>query len=1095
MAYENELSVEEIMAQIMEKAAAKAQAPAEQRDWSADEIDDLLSDKPLEETAADSASEEGAPMFQEAPEEPKESWASKYHLDEMESAEEEPAAEEPEKAEEPAETVLNEEETESLIKDKDDAVAFVDDVLKRKNKKAYKSQDHVKTAPIEFDLSEEEPTTVMEPITTSDVKQYNNKKIAEAVEEPQEDLPEEEMMFEEEEPRAGFGNRMRGLFGRARSAVTDFIEGGMEEYEEDYDDEDYEEDQPKELDPESINPTEQQTKIFDTVTPEGSQIIDSKQQVHLQGELSKGLDENPESPKMIMELADEGKEVSAYDKRALADKTVGIHPIHNENIQHQIRVDTIEHSGGGMPTDKNRERFLNKPKQRLETTAEYEALHAGEEPEPVERGGFIVKKSKFANTADLEPIPTIIAADAELNTFDKAIVAKDGNPVVEHTDTEIDGQIKLLGFDDEPEVIEQIEEETAEDNLRESRVQKIKEFHLDTGLLEDPKEETQEADAEPEVLAKEPKRPLRISKDAITTDYLDDEYKKSSDKDRIENGLYNAKRASFISAIAQGAIALAAVIMSILTGGSLVDAGGGSTIFVLINIVLLIVAVIFGVRTIAKGLRGFVGKHINAAGATTIVVVVALIEEIILAFVTQSHAVTVGMYTGAAALALAAASLTRYLSLTRALDNFDFITSGVELYASDAIEDEEDSFEIGRGLLIEDPTVNYSAKVQKPKAFVENSFADDPADYEVEKPTLIVAGVALILAIIFGIVHHSFTIALGLFTAILALGIPCFVTLASNIGLFTVDRTFSRKGSAILGHRAVEESADMNAYAIDSCDIFPKEAISIIGIKTFHNMRIDDAILYSAAMAIAGENPLGGVFESTILGKRDLLPPVESVAYEERLGLSAWIHGRRTLLGNRDLLINHNVEITDEEFEQQYTHNGRKVVYLAVAGKIAAMFVVQYRADKRMRLALQNADRAGITLLVRNSDCNITEDMISRYYKIPAASIKILSPVSGELFQKYRNSEKLVATSGLINNGTVEASLRTVYEARRLYDAIFTNSIVAMAYSAIAIVIGIILAAVIEPSYISDFRVVLFQVLFGAVAVGLPWLQSRHVSK
>ena len=72
-------------------------------------------------------------------------------------------------------------------------------------------------------------------------------------------------------------------------------------------------------------------------------------------------------------------EASRLEKKALAQKTVGIYPVRNENIDHQIVTEKIEKSHiGGMATDKYRERFLNVPKQKIERTADYERLHVGD---------------------------------------------------------------------------------------------------------------------------------------------------------------------------------------------------------------------------------------------------------------------------------------------------------------------------------------------------------------------------------------------------------------------------------------------------------------------------------------------------------------------------------------------------------------------------------------------------------------------------------------------------------------------------------------------------------------------------------------------
>lgn len=903
-------------------------------------------------------------------------------------------------------------------------------------------------------------------------------------------------------------NRFKEGFRSFRSGVQDFLNvkdaDEYEDYEDEYDEPAYAPADPEEV---PVEHNDGQEVFFDrdsdktrVMNHPSSQIIEDHN-VRVKGELKKGLDENPESPKMIMELADDSRPVDKNEKRALAGKTVGIHPIFNENIQHQIVTDRVERTGT-MHTDKYRERFLNKPQQKLENTAEYEALHKDEKPEAIERPGMLIRKSNFTNTADLEPIPTIIAADAELNNFDKTIVAQGDAPTVKHEGAdEIDGQIKLLGFDEEEEPLPQIDEDNAEELLRERREQKIQEFkidpsHFDHDPSDAPLTEVTVEDDDREYEDVTSKRVPRISKDAITSDFMEDEYRRTSDRSRIEQGFQKSKKGSLVTTVVQGAITVIALIFGIICsaiGNGLESLFGDAVIMTAINLGLLLVAAMLGTRTLTKGVRGFINLKINAAGAITIVVFAALLQEIVVFITARSTAPECGLYTTAACFALTLSSLNRYLSLRRAGDNFAFLTGGTALYSTESIPSEEDAFEIGRNLMIGDPGICYNARIRNPRKFVENSFADDPADYDQQLPTLIILGLSLILGIVFGAVEHSFIIGLTMFTAVICISVPAFATLASNIGLFVVDQEFCRTGSVIVGHRAVEESAEFNAIAIDSTDIFPSGSANIVGIKPFRNMRIDDAILYSAALVIESEGPLSEVFENTILAKNDLLPPVESLAYEERLGLSAWIHNRRVLFGNRDLLINHNVEPMDQALENQYLHDGRKVMYLAIAGKAAAMFVIEYKPEPALKETLQNADRAGLTLLVRNTDCNINEELICKFYDLPLSAVKVLSPVSGDILQYYRKMEKKSTPAGILHNGTVSAALKSVYEARRLYDGIYTNTILSYGYSIVAAILSIVMAAVSAAGVagLTDYKVFLCQLIFGAIAVAVPALRSR----
>lgn len=780
-------------------------------------------------------------------------------------------------------------------------------------------------------------------------------------------------------------------------------------------------------------------------------------------------------------------EASRFEKKALAQKTVGIYPVRNENIDHQIVTEKIEKSHiGGMATDKYRERFLNVPKQKIERTADYERLHVGEEMDPIERDGRIIRKSKFTNTADLEPIPTIVSADAELSSVDKTIVANGKNPIVHDEDDGVVGQIKLVGFGEEEE-IPQIDEDNAEEVLKEKRDRKVAAFKLDADFAELPEENPEEEPHEEEKAS---------AAGALISDFIDDEYEKPEDKSRIIKKLAGAKKVSGICAIVQAVLTVIALIITGIvskSGGNLELIGGSAVVCGVINIVILLIAAFCGISTLIRGAKGLFSKKPNAATGTFIVVVACLIEDLVVTFFTSDAYTTVSLYTAAGCLALTLSTVARYLAVSRTYGNFEFVTNGTKLYSSEKISGEDDAFEIGRGLLIGDPEICYNAQMERPSYFIENSFEDDPADEFAKRLIYPVVGAALLMTVIFGIVRKDAVFAVGVFTAVCSIGIPAFSTIASNIALFAVNKGFNKNGAAIVGHRAVADSVDVNAYVLDSTDIFRKGSCNIIGIKTFQSMRIDDAILYAAALVIESGGPLADIFDGVILGKKDLLPPVESLAYEERLGLSAWIHGRRILLGTRELLVNHNVNAPDRNFEVQYTHDGRNVIYLAIAGKISAMFVIKYQADKHMRKYLQNVDKAGVSLLVRSCDCNITEEMICRFFGLPLSAVKILSPVSGDIFEKYREEEIETAPAGIIHNGTIEASLRGIYEARELQANVPVNNIISTLYSGIALVLFIILGILAgkEGFGITGGQIVLFQLLWGVVATAIPLLRRR----
>ena len=791
----------------------------------------------------------------------------------------------------------------------------------------------------------------------------------------------------------------------------------------------------------------------------------------------------------------EGDDLTAAPQEedvAVADKTVGIPPMYNQQIDHQIRSEKREEDDSPDSIPEERSSFKTAV---LKPLPEDEDLHKSPTVGLDEIAGLVrkpkekKKHSKFrGSTAELEEVPNIIDADAQFSGLDKTILANGSSKPIAHENTEeLDGQIHLPGFDDEAQQPEQIDEKHVEAELQKKRRERAKNFRLNKGAEEDG-EKTKPSSVEDVPV---------FAKGSDVSTYLNSNYDPKKDPHRLSHDLERNTRSGLIASVAEAILTVLSLVFGIfvaLASGTLDAVGGSSLACGGIALLILVLSGGFGWQLLRKGFRGIVHGKINAASGILAVFAACLIEDITMMLADSAEPAS--LYTAAACFAMCLGCFARHISLKRARDNFKFLSSGTRLYSTRVVESGEDAGKISGGVMAEEkPAIAYTVPADIPQNFVEDSFADDPADANSRLPFLVILGVAFLAAIVFGAVNGSAVVGVNAFAAFCAAGFPSFGILAYHLGLYNQDASLSRSNAAILGHRAIEKSAFVDTYAMDSRDLFGKGSCSIVGIKTYHHMLIDDAILYAAALVIPSEGPLSSVFEKTILGKKELLPETEDLMYEERLGLSAWIGDRRVLFGNREFLRNHNVKVPTEEEEAEYTAHGRKVCYLAISGKIAAMFVLRYRVSRRVRRCMKQMDRAGITMLIRNTDCNVTEEMISQRYRIPIGAIKIIHPVSGDLLQEYRKGapEKNAQSSdiGIFHTGSPQAAMHSLYEARRLYEGNAINSTLSIAYSAVAVIIGIVLSAVSGVGLFNDPKVLLIQVIGALVALGIAGLRSR----
>lgn len=803
-----------------------------------------------------------------------------------------------------------------------------------------------------------------------------------------------------------------------------------------------------------------------------------------------------DDPKEVLDLANEyapSKDVTKSPLNQVTEKTLAdVVPTYNENIKHNIIKNKVEKPAGGIETDKYRNRFINAPVQHIERTAEYAANHVNDPKPFVERPGFIVKKKDFKGTADLEPIPTIVSATEEL---DKTKVEDSKNKKVEKSkkenEEELEGQIKLSGFNEE-EKIDQIDEEEAEQELRNKRVDKIKEFKITPDFVDFPTQalgqQLDDVDFESEEEIEE-----EIIDDEIEFEENEKteipagfkEYESKEDKPDLLKKLAKQCKMAFSFAIVETVIFAVSLVINIIFNSTGLTLMGGlnELTFVLVNMLFLLLSSAFAIEATTKGLVGLFTFKPNASTGSFVTFLLSLIQLIILT-ITYKNGIpeeTI-IFAPIACFAMMCNSYSRYITLKRVQGNFDFCTGGTGLYSTQKIAKEEDAFEIGRGLLLGEPDVRYSAKIKFPTNFMQNSFAHNPVDSLCKIIVPIVLGVSAIVAVVQGFLTKDALVSYNSFVAVSAIGIPLFSLFVSNLPLFMINKKLNKNGCALLGHNPAFECNGTNAIIVDSSDLFMQGYCNIDGIKTFHNMRIDEAILDAAALVIKAGGPLVSVFDGVILNRREILPPVESIAYEERLGLSAWIQSRRILLGSRDLLKHHNVEVPDSDVEKKYLKRGKKIIYLSVAGKIAAMFVISYYANDNVKNVLQGIEDSGVTTLIKTCDCNITEDMICNYFDLDENSIKIISPMSGEIFDSYRNETLDTSDTGIYHNGTDDSFIQSVIQSLRLNKIVSINSIVQIVYTCVSVIAVSLMIFLADQSTITPDKIIVFQAVFGLIA-------------
>ncbi len=638
-------------------------------------------------------------------------------------------------------------------------------------------------------------------------------------------------------------------------------------------------------------------------------------------------------------------------------------------------------------------------------------------------------------------------------------------------------QMMLDGF--ESEETEEGESET----LRRIRQEKIQDFSQK-------REEHERAEAEQageplergEVVY--PETPLEQPEDVQPKEELTSRQQVSALRQKLQTAQRRANASLLITAVVEIILFIIAMVSFASPAVSM------NPITYLIIHLILFAVMLFAVRgRLSVGLSCLFGKTVTAESGVALTAVLTLIHTA-LQFLNTSGVAdgTTPILTAVAGLSLLLLQVADKLEADRVSRTFALVVAEGEKFTAKRIEDSDLAEEIGRpAVALGEPRVTYFRKTEFSADYLKNSDDTQYTSALMRWYLPIVIAVSLVAAVVYLILNGltAWLLAATLFCAMIAISAPVSVLLSRRSALLAAANELRKNATAIVGYRAVEEYGSSHAVALDAIDLFPENTVLLHGIKTFSGTRIDEAILDAASVSIRAGGPLSHVFRRMILNKVDMLHEVDTLVYEQDMGLSGWVSGRRVLIGNRKLLDNHGIDIPSKDYEERYAKNGRQLVYLSIAGELSAMFVVSYIADPKIKQILTDLTHRRITLLVRTCDPNVTESLIASTFGLNGFYVELLGAPAGRSFEALVDGVSAQEPAGIVSTGGVDRMMNALAKCRRLR----TGARWFTAIQAVAGVIGVVLTA-----GMAFFSGVLIPPLYAAELLGITALVSVGVS-
>lgn len=359
-----------------------------------------------------------------------------------------------------------------------------------------------------------------------------------------------------------------------------------------------------------------------------------------------------------------------------------------------------------------------------------------------------------------------------------------------------------------------------------------------------------------------------------------------------------------------------------------------------------------------------------------------------------------------------------------------------------------------------EPMILCAGEVEIPDSFLDSSMTKDKENtfFNIAVPVSI--ALSAVCGVIAYLSYGGLTAFSSAMLSALLVSSPVFLSPVLISLIARTNESLNRTGCEILGYEDVENIDDTDAIVLDTADIFNGNISHFhlvsraAKIDTLHAFEISCSILYSS----------GGVLRNEIEGfmkeQKLILPKVEELKYEEKLGLSCWVEDKCALLGTYKMMKEHNIRIPPEYAGEKYEKEGSNVLYLAFDTHATAMFCVDYFIGRHAKKQLVDLYKTGAILMLMTTDPHIDEQFVAATLGVSDSSIKTVSPVGAARIRDSVERTTKQKRTGLIFKNSIVGLLKVINAAFRLYDAQSLTMLIQIVSMVFAAVVSGVLSAV-----------------------------------
>ena len=281
-------------------------------------------------------------------------------------------------------------------------------------------------------------------------------------------------------------------------------------------------------------------------------------------------------------------------------------------------------------------------------------------------------------------------------------------------------------------------------------------------------------------------------------------------------------------------------------------------------------------------------------------------------------------------------------------------------------------------------------------------------------PTIII--IAIIVFAIWFMITKNIANAINIFVTILVVACPCSLGLATPLAIVIASGNASKKGILIKTSEALENAHKIKTICFDKTGTLTKGELTISKIYNYSNLEEKEIIKIVASIENKSEHPIARAIVNEAKNQKIELEDVEEFKSIPGYGVSANISQNKYLIGNKKLMLENNITISQEQDELNLVSDGNSILFVAEGQKLIALIGVKDVLKDESKDIVQKLKKRNIKVVMLTGDNEKTAKAIANQIGVDEVIANVLPKQKAEEIKKFKEKGLVMMCGDGIND-------------------------------------------------------------------------------